>query len=324
MSRRTCFAIVPLLVVVTGVLPASAAQVYPAKPIRMIVGFPVGGAADIMARIVGQKLGESFGHQIVVDNRPGAGSAIASDIAAKAAPDGYTLMMIGASYAVNAGLYKKLPFDPIKDFAAVILVASAPVVLVASPSLPVKSVAELIETARARPGQLNFASGGTGSITHLSGELLKSMANINLTHVPYKGGSLALADVISGQMQLLFFALPGALPQIKAGRVRAIAVTSTRRSGAAPEIPTFAESGVAGYEATSWSGVLAPAATPKLIVGRLNAEILRALRSRDVIDAITRQGADPLGSAPGEFESHLKSEVAKWTKVIREAGLRPE
>ncbi len=324
MIRRTCFAIVPLLTVAASILPATAAQVYPTKPIRMLVGFPPGGAADIMARIVGQKLAESFQQQIVVDNRPGAGSAIASEMTARAAPDGYTLLMIGASHAVNAGLHKKLPYDPVKDFAAVIRVASAPVVLVANPSLPAQSVSELIEMARAKPGQLNFASGGSGSVTHLSGELLKLMANINLTHVPYKGGSLALADVISGQMPLLFFSLPGALPQIKAGRVKAIAVTSTKRSIAAPEIPTIAESGVAGYEATSWSGVLAPAATPKEIVGKLNAEILRALRSADVADAITRQGADPVGSTPGEFETYLKSEVAKWTKVIRDAGLRPD
>lgn len=324
MIRRTCFGIVPLLAVVASVLPATGAQVYPTKPIRLLVGFPVGGAADIMARIVGHKLGEGFGHQIVVDNRPGAGSAIASEMTAKAAPDGYTLLMIGASHAVNAGLHKKLPYDPVKDFAAVIRVASAPVVLVANPSLPVQSVTQLIEMARAKPGQLNFASGGSGSITHLSGELLKLMANINVMHVPYQGGSLALADVISGRMQLLFFSLPGALPQIKAGRVKAIAVTSTKRSAAAPEIPTIAESGVAGYEATSWSGVLAPAATPTQIVGKLNAAILGALRSADVIDAITRQGADPLGSTPGEFETYLKSEVAKWAKVIRDAGLRPD
>ncbi len=322
MIRRTCFAIVPLLAAAASVLPATWAQAYPTKPIRMIVGFPPGGAVDIIARIVGQKLGDSLGYQIVVDNRAGAGGAVASEITARAAPDGYTLLLISASYAVNAGFYKKLPYDPIKDLAAVIMVSSSPNVLVAHPSLPVRSVAELIEMARAKPGQLNLASAGSGSITHLSGELLKLMANINFTHVPYKGAAPALTDVISGQVQLVFSSLPAALPHIKAARVKAIGVTSTKRSAALPDIPAISESGVAGYEVINWTGVLAPAATPKQIVGKLNTDILRMLRSADVIDAIGRQGADPVGSTPGEFESYLKSEIAKWTKVIRDAGLR--
>ncbi len=324
MVRHTRLAIIALLIVPASVVPVGWAQVYPTKPIRMIVGFPVGGTADIVARILGQKLSERFQYQIVVDNRPGAGSAIASDITARAAPDGYTLLLISASHAVNAGFHAKLPYDPVKDFAAVTLVASAPLVLVANPSLPAKSVAELIEMARARPGQLNFASSGTGGSSHLAGELLKRMANIDLTHVPYKGAALALTDVISGQVQLLFPSLPTALPQIKAGRVKALAVTSTKRSAALPEIPTVAESGVAGYEATNWYGVLAPAATPKHIVAKLNAEILQALRSTDVTDAVSRQGADPLGTAPGEFENYLASEIAKWAKVIRDAGIRAD
>lgn len=303
----------------------AGAQPFPLRPIRLIVGFAPGGAIDIIARIVGQQLGESFKHQIVVDNRTGASGAIANEITAKAAPDGYTLLMISSSYAVHAGFRKKLPYDPVKDFAAVALVASAPLILLANPSLPAKSVTELIEMARAKPGQLNLASsGGSGTITHLTGELLKLMANIDLMHVPYKGAAQALTDVISGQVQLLFSSVPAALPQIKSGRVRAIAVTSIKRSGAAPEIPTIAESGVAGYEATNWYGVLAPAATPKQIVGKLNVEILQALRSPDVADAITRQGADPLGGTPSEFASYLNAEIAKWTKVIRDAGVRPE
>ncbi|MBI4190325.1 MAG: tripartite tricarboxylate transporter substrate binding protein [Betaproteobacteria bacterium] len=324
MSRRTFFAVVSLLVAAASVVPATGAQVYPAKSIRLIVGFPPGGAVDIVARIVGQKLAERLGQQVVVDNRAGAGSVIASEITARAAPDGYTLLLIAAAHAVNAGFQKKLPYDPVKDFAAVMLVTSAPNVLVANPSFPAKSVTELIEIARARPGQLNFASGGSGTSAHLAGELLKQMAKIDLTHVPYKGAAPALTDVISGQIQLLFSSLPGALPQIKAGRVKAIAVTSTKRSGAAPEIPTVAESGVAGYEAANWNGMLAPAATPKPIVGKLNAEMLRVLRGTDVIDAISRQGADPRGGTPEEFEGYLKSEIAKWTKVIRDIGVRPE
>jgi tripartite-type tricarboxylate transporter receptor subunit TctC len=310
-----------LLAAVASVAYPACAQDYPTRPVRIVVGFAAGGVTDIMARIVGQKLGETFRHQFVIDNRPGAGSGIASEIAAKAAPDGYTLLMIGTSFAINAGLYKKLQYDPVRDFSGVILVSSAPQVLIANVSLPAKSVAELIDLARAKPGQLNFASSGTGSTSHLAGELLKSMANINLTHVPYKGGSsVMMTDVISGRMELLFLSLPGALPQMKAGRVKAIAVTSTRRSGAAPDVPTFAESGLAGYEATSWNGLLVPAATPKHIIGKLNAEIRRMLRSADVIDAIVRQGADPLGSTPGEFDSYVKTEIAKWKKLIIASG----
>lgn len=323
MDRRIGWARLLLLAVVASASPATWAQDYPTRPVRIIVGFAAGGVTDIMARIVGQKLGESFGQQFVIDNRPGAGSAIASEITAKAAPDGYTLLMIGTSFAINAGVYKKLSYDPVKDFAAVILVSSAPQVLVANLSLPAKSVTELIDLARAKPGQLNFASSGNGSTSHLAGELLKTMANINLTHVPYKGGSaVMMTDVMSGRMELLFLSLPGALPQIKAGRVRAIAVTSTKRSSAAPDVPSFAESGVPGYEATSWNGIVAPAAIPKQIVVKLNAEILRMLRRSEVIDAITRQGADPLGSTPAEFDAYLKTEVAKWKKLIGSSAVQ--
>ncbi|MBI3938216.1 MAG: tripartite tricarboxylate transporter substrate binding protein [Betaproteobacteria bacterium] len=325
LNRKVCAGSLLLGIAGSLIYMDAGAQRYPVRPIRLIVGFPVGGAADIVARIVGQKLGERFQQQIVVDNRSGAGGVIAAEITAKAAPDGYTLLMISSSYAVNAGFRKKLPYDLVKDFAAVTLVASAPLILIGHPSLPARAVSELIEMARARPGQLNLASsGGSGTITHLTGELLKLMANIDLTHVPYKGAAPALTDLISGQVQLAFSSLPAALPQIKAGRVKAIAVTSAKRAGAAPDIPTIAESGVAGYDATNWYGVLAPAATPKRIVGSLNAGMLQVLRSPDVADAITRQGADPLGSTPEEFERYMKAEIAKWTKVIRDAGVRPE
>ena len=305
--------------------PVAWAQEYPTKPVRIVVGFAAGGVTDIMARIMGQKLGESWRQQFVIDNRPGAGSGIASEIAAKAPPDGYTLLMIGTSFAINVGLYKKLPYDPVKDFAGVILVSAAPQALIANLALPAKSVAELIDLARAKPGQINFASSGSGSTSHLAGELLKSMANISLTHIPYKGGSaVMMADVISGRIELLFLSLPGALPQIKAGRVRALAVTSTKRSGAAPEVPTLAESGLLGYEATSWNGLLAPAATPKAIINKLNAEITRALRNPEVIDLITRQGADPLGSTPGEFDSYVKAEITKWKKLVIASGAQAD
>jgi tripartite-type tricarboxylate transporter receptor subunit TctC len=324
MIRRSHLITVSLLLVAT-VPSATWAQAYPSRPIRMIVGFPPGGAVDIIARIVGQKLGDTVRQQIVIDNRTGAAGNIAADLAAKAVPDGYTLFMQDIpTHSINASLYRKLPYDPVKDFAAVTLVASAPIVLVVTPSLPANSLSELIDLARAKPGQLNFASGGTGSSTHLTGELLKMIANIDIRHVPYKGGPLAMTDVISGQMQLLFFSLPGALPQIKAGRVKAIAVTSSNRSGAAPEIPTVAESGFPSFEAGQRYGVLAPAATPRQIVDKLNAEIRQGLQSPEVIQAISKQGLEPLGSTRADFEGYLKTEIEKWGKVIRAIDVRFE
>ncbi len=325
MNLRFRIGILSLLALMTGFPSLVQGQVYPTKPIRMLVGFPAGGgSADVAARVLSQKMSEGLGQQIIIDNRPGAGGAIASEIVAKAASDGYTLVSIGTSHAVNASLHKKLPFDSVKDFAAIVLVSSAPVVLTAHPAVPVNTVKELIAFARARPGELNYASAGTGGINHLAGELLKWRANINLTHVPYKGVAQALPPVMAGEVQLMFSSLPGALAQIRSGRVKAIAVTSTQRSSAVPEIPTMDESGVPGYEATSWSGILAPARTAKPIVEKLNAEAVKALRSNDVKEAFIRQGLDPRGSTPSEFEAHLKSEIAKWTKVILQAGIRPD
>jgi tripartite-type tricarboxylate transporter receptor subunit TctC len=324
MIARFRLVVVPFIAIAGACWSVTWAQGYPVKPVRMIVGFPVGGTADIVARIVGRRLGENLRHPIVVDNRPGAGSSIGSEITAKAAPDGYTLLMISSSHAINAGFHKKLPYDPVRDFAAISLVASAPNVLVVNPLLPVKSVSDLIELARAKPGRLNFGSSGAGGSSHLAGELLKRMANIDLIHVPYKGAVPALTDVISGQVQVLIPTLPTVLAQIHAGRVRAIAVTSLKRSPALPKIATVAESGIPGYEATNWYGVLAPASTPAPIVRRLHAGILEALRSGNVADELASQGADPLGTTPGEFESYLKSEIAKWVKVIRDAGLRSD
>ena len=311
-------------VAMCALLPAASAQTYPTKPIRVLVGFPPGGGADIVARILTPKLAENLQQPIVIDNRAGAGSAIASEITAKAVPDGYTLVLISSAHAINAGLPKKLSYDALNDFAGVALVAAAPLVLVIHPGLPVKSVSELIDLARAKPGELNFGSSGSGGTSHLAGELLKRMGKINLTHVPYKGAPQALADVISGQVQLLFPSLPTTLPQIKAGRVKAIAVTSARRIAALPDVPTVAESGVPGYEATNWYGVLAPAGTPKPVVDKLNGAIVETLHSADVTEAIVRQGAEPLRSTPAEFERYLKSEISKWTTVIQKAGVRSD
>jgi tripartite-type tricarboxylate transporter receptor subunit TctC len=303
---------------------AAQPQTYPTKPVRFVVGFPPGGAVDIVARVIGKKLGERMNVPFVVDNRPGAGSAIGAEVTAKAPPDGYTLFLTAGSIAINAGLQKHLPYDAVKDFSAVSLVASTPNVLVVRLSLPVKTVADLIKLARAKPGQLNFGSGGSGTMTHLSGELLKVMTGIQMTHVAYKGAPLAVVDVMAGQIQMAIGALPGALPQIRAGQVRAIAVTTTKRSPSAPDIPTVAESGVPGYDASNWYGVLAPATTPAAVVTRLNSEIAHALNDADVADSLRRQGLEPLPSTPDEFARYLKSEITKWTKVIRAAGLQPQ
>ena len=320
-----------LLVSAAIIAPAGAqtassgsAQAYPTKSIRLLVGFPVGGGADVAARILAPRMSESLGQQIIVDNRPGAGSAIASEITAKAPPDGYTLVSIGSSHAVNAALYPKLPYAAAAGFNAIVFVATAPVAITANPAVPAKTLKELITLAKARPGQLNYGSAGVNGINHLAAELLKHMANFDIKLVPYKGVAQALPAVIAGEVQFMFASMPGSIDQIRTGRIRAIAVTSAKRSNAAPDIPTVSESGVAGYEASSWFGTLAPAGTPQRIVMRLNREALKALQLREVQDALMRQGMDPTGSTPGEFDAYLRSEIAKWTRVVKEAGIKAD
>lgn len=297
-------------------------QEFPTKPMRLIVGFPAGGAADILARIVAQRLTENWRQQVIVDNRPGAGSSIGAEIAAKAPPDGYTLLMISSSHVTNAGLYSHLSYHPVNSFAPIVQVASAPQVLLANPSLPVKSVGELIALARSKPGQLNFASSGNGGTTHLAGELFKGMAGVNLVHLPYKGGAPALTDVIGGQVELMFLSLPPALPQIKAGKVKAIAVTSVKRSSTLPKVPTIAESGVPGFEVNNWYGILAPTGTPKPVVTKLHGEVIKVVRAPDVTDSFIRQGAEPESTGPDEFRRYMLSEMTKWMKVIKDSGIR--
>lgn len=306
-----------------GMACAVVAQPYPSKPVRVILGFPPGGAVDILTRIMAPKLSEKWGQQIVVDNRPGAGSMIAAEIVANGAADGYALLMITASHIVSASLYRKLAFHPVDSFAAVTQVAATSIALLTHPSVPVKSVKELIALAKARPGQLNFGSSGTGSILHLAGELFKRMAGVNIVHVPYKGAGPAYIDLIGGQLELMFGAVPSALPHVEAGKLRAIAVTSAKRWPALPEVPTIAESGVPGYEVTNWYGLLAPAGTARQIVERLHDEFAGVLRMQDVAQAFMRSGAEPVSSTPREFQALLSSELAKWTQVIREAGIRP-
>jgi len=298
-------------------------QAYPAKPIRLVVPFPAGGTTDILARAVGQKLTEAWGQPVVVDNRPGAGGNIGSELVAKAAPDGYTLLMgtVG-THAINASLYAKMPYDHIKDFAPVILVAGVPNVLVVNPAVPVNSVQELIAYAKANPGRLNFASSGSGTSIHLSGELFKVMAGVQMTHIPYKGSAPALQDLIGGQVQLMFDNLPSALPQIKGGKLRALAVTSATRAAALPDVPTVAEAGLPGFEASSWFGVLAPAGTPVAIIARLNAEIAKWLASPEAREKLASQGANAAGGSPEDFAKHIAAETAKWQKVVKESGAK--
>jgi tripartite-type tricarboxylate transporter receptor subunit TctC len=314
-----------LLAALSAIVPPAAAQApaYPTKPIRIVVPFPPGGATDILAREVAQKLNEAWGQQVIVDNRPGAGGNIGSELVAKAAPDGYTLEMgtVG-THAINASLYAKMPYDNVKDFVPIILVAGVPNVLEVNPSLPVNSVAELIAYAKANPGKLNFASSGNGTSIHLSGELFKAMAGVEMTHVPYKGSAPALQDLIAGQVQLMFDNLPPSLPQIKAGKLRALAVTSSVRAPALPDVPTVAEAGLPGFEASSWFGLLAPAGTSPAIVAKINAEVAKWLATPEAKENLAKQGANAAGGTPEDFAKHIAAETAKWAKVVKASGAK--
>ncbi|MFN7085375.1 MAG: tripartite tricarboxylate transporter substrate binding protein [Burkholderiales bacterium] len=306
--------------------PALAADTppYPSKPVRLIAPSSPGSGVDIVSRLVAQKLGASLGQQVVVENRAGAGGNLGAEIAARAAPDGYTLFMATPSHAINPALYRKLNYDTLRDFTPIALVMTGQYVLVVHPSLPAKSVKEFVALAKARPGQLNYASAGNGNATHLAGELLKSLAKIDIVHVAYKGSGPALVDLISGQVHFMFPNLVNSLSHIAAGRLRALAVTGAKRATAAPDIPTLIEAGVAGYTVASWYGMLAPAGTPQAVVGRLNGELVKVLRSPDVKERLAAQGADPAGGAPEEFLVFLKEEIVKWGKVVKGAGISAE
>ncbi len=319
-------ALAPLAVTLAAFAPHGiAADAYPAKPIRFVVAFPPGGGTDIIARSIAQKLAERFAQQVAVDNRPGAGGNIGTDIVAKSAPDGYTILMGSAGpLAINASLFAKMPFDPIKDLAPVTLAASTPNVLVVHPSIAARTVKDLIALAKARPGDINFASSGHGTPAHLAGELFNSMAGVKLVHVPYKGAAPALADLLGGQVQIMFSTMPPALPHVKDGKLRALAVTSRKRSPATPELPTMDEAALPGFEAITWHGVVAPAGTPAAVIARLNREIVAILHLPEVVERLSGQGAEALGSTPEEFASYIKSESVKWAKVVRESGAKAE
>ena len=303
---------------------ASAAAAYPERPIRLIVPYPPGGATDIVARSLGQKLTDAFGQQIVVDNRAGGGQVIGTDLVAKAAPNGYTLLLASITHSINPSLHAKLPYDSLGDFAPVTLIAASPQILVAHPAVAAKNVRELIALARARPGQLNYASSGNGSGGHLAMELFKSMTGLTIAHVPYKGAGPALTDLIGGQVELMFTSPLAALPHVKAGKLTALAMASARRSAAAPELPTVAESGVPGFEASLWYGILAPAGTPNSVAAALHRALVAALQAPDVRERFLSQGLEPIGASRREFAEFLRSETAKWAKVIKAAGIRTD
>jgi tripartite-type tricarboxylate transporter receptor subunit TctC len=305
-------------------LPASAVEAYPARPIRFIVPFPPGGGNDIVGRIIAAKLTEGLGQQVVVDNRGGAGGTVGTDITAKAPPDGYTMLVNNISLAVNHTLVRKLPYDTLRDLAPVSLVGRQPNVLVVHPGIAAKSLRELIDLARAKPGELNYGSGGNGTASHLATEMLKLMTKTDITHVPYKGLGPALTDLIGGRVELIISTMASALPQVKTGKLRPLAVTTTRRSSFFPQVPTMDEAGVKGYEFSTWYGLLVPAGTPHAILERLNLAVQKAVASPAVAEQFAAQGLEPASSSPREFAAYLKSEIAKWGRVIKASGATPE
>jgi len=309
-------------VVVDAAAAAAERAPYPARPIRFMVPFPAGGGADIVARAIGQKMGESLGQQIVIDNRPGAAGVIGTDIAAKAAPDGYTMLMLSSNLAILEGAGGQRPYDLMKDLHAVSMIAVAPNILIVHPAVPARTVQELVAHAKAQPGKLHFASNGVGSSSHLSAELFRSMAGVNMVHVPYKGGPPGVTATIAGETQLMFSAILHVLPHAKAGRVRALAVSSRARSQAAPQVPTVAEAGLAGYESIQWWLMMVPAATPGPIVGRLHGALSGALSAADLKERLSSQGAEPLSGTPEEGVRYLRAEIAKWGKIVKTAGIR--
>ncbi len=304
---------------------ADAQTAYPARPIRFIVPFTPGGSGDIFARPIAQKLSEQMGQQVIVENRPGSGGVIGTEAAAKAPPDGYTIMMgLTANVAVNPALYPKLAYDPLRDFVPVTLIAYAPYVLVVPPSLPARSLNELIALARAKPGDLAYVSLGSGSMGHLSGELLASMAGVKLLHVPYKNLGQAIPDLISGQTQLLFLGMASAQPHIKSGKLRAIALSGAKRSPLMPQVPTVSESAVKGFDVTGWYGVFVPTATPQDIIARLHKEIVRAIAMPDMRERLSGEGAELVGNSPREFDAFVRSEFVKWAKVVKLSGAKAD
>jgi tripartite-type tricarboxylate transporter receptor subunit TctC len=323
-TRRTVIMLAAVATVLPSVASTAWAQSnYPAKPIRLVVPFPPGGGTDILARVIGQKLSESLGQPVVIENKPGAGGNIGVDTVAKSPPDGYSIVIGQTSnLAVNPTLYPKLPYNPVKDLAPISLVASAPLVMVVAANSPFKSLDDVITAAKAKPGDITFASPGSGTVAHLSGELLQRAANIKFQHIPYKGASQALTDLMGGQVQLYMSSVPTALSQIKGGRLRALVVTSTKRLPDLPDVPTVAESGFKDFESSTWFGLLARAGTPQPIISRLNSEVNRVLQTAEVREKIASEGAEVLSGTPEQFADLLKQEIEKWGRVVKESGAK--
>ena len=311
-----------LLMFFISALGAAQAQTYPAKTVRLIVPFAAGGSTDIMGRLVAQKLSEAWGQQVIVDNRPGGSTVIGTDIVAKSAPDGHTLLVTPAPFTIVPSLLKKLPYDPARDFEPITLINTTPLVVVVNPGVPAKNIRELIALAKARPGVLNFGSSGSGGSNHLAGELFNAMANVRIMHVPYKGNAPALTDLIGGHVDIVFNGLTSALQYIKSGRLRALAVTSLKRSAALPEMPTLDESGLKGFQAVAWNGLTGPAGTPRVAVDRAASDVARIMKSPELAAYLQREGSDPVGSTTAEYRAFLTDEIAKWKKVIARAGIK--
>lgn len=323
MRFKTWFvAVLMTFSIASGSVHVVHAQAYPTKPVRFVVSFPPGGPNDILARIVAQELTESFGQNVAVDNRAGAGGVIGTEIVAKAPANGYTILVVAGGHAINPSLHSKLPYDTLKDFTSISLVASIPSVLLVHPSLPAKSVRELVSLAKARPGQLTFASAGNGTVSHLAGELLKSMSGANMTHVPYKGNPPATTALLSGEVSMYIGGMPSVLPFVKSGRLRALAVTTARRSEVAPEIPTVAESGVPGFDVSPWYGVVAPAGLSPDVLSRLSSEINRVVKLPNAKKKLADQGFEVIAGTPQEFDIYLRKEIAKWAKVVKQSGAK--
>ncbi len=297
---------------------------YPSRPVRVIVPYSAGGSSDATARILGQKLGDMFGQQFVIDNRPGAAGSLGREIVAKATADGHTLLVGDSPHTINVHVLKHVPYDPIRDFTPVTLLATAPQVLVVHPGFAAKTLKAFVAAAQAQPGRFNYGSGGSGAVTHLTGELFKLATGVNIVHVPYKSIALASADVMGGQIQVAFPTTPGVVPHARAGRLRALAITSAARSTALPDVPTFDESGVAGMIVTNWFGVFGPARLPAGVLARLHQTVIGAMQAPDVREKFRNLSLDITTSTPGEFETHLKSELEKWGRVVRAAGIRPD
>ena len=315
--RTALFAAAMLPLLFTSVVDAA----YPEKPIRFVVPYGAGGPGDAVARLVGTGLAKRLGQSVVIDGRPGASTIVGTEIVAKAPPDGYSILTISTTHAVNPAIYKKLPYDPIRDFAPVTLMVATPFVLCVNPKVPTNSVRELIALAKTKPQGFAYGSGGTGSSLHLTAELFSSQAGIRMLHVPYKGAGPAFIDLIGGQVQIVFSSTVSSLPHVKSGQVRALAVTSLKRASAAPDVPTLAESGFPGFESSSWFGVLAPAKTPAEIVLKLQQEIAQVLKTPEVREVLTNLGAEPSGMSPDEFGKYFRVEIAKWGKVVRDANI---